>query len=425
MLKFMKRVNMSEKLQIYGGNTMFKKILSALLAAVMVAGVSVTAFAENVATEEDLLIDDGDFILAVIPAEELPPSLGGNTPFAIWQKVNEDGSFETGGYDFPQTVGMNNIKPGDKIALKINKFELPENFDFSDVSAEFLKGFLFYFQYSHNSNPTKEDVRGWKVDADWQFEETEDLIEDIKIEAIYGISLFEFFSGSEVSESLSYYITIEFKDDVEEIDYNDLVGKLTLYKRNKSNANETLQVLQMNANYFATVGYDSIDYDKAGFEEITGEGNGAPVRDFDAADMNETAELYFEGVGYFFSGDVSTEAPKYLAFNYTPDYELLAKYPTADMEFINFPGMVKFNQFGSFELFKEPDQFAYAVVDGELVTLESIARFGKVVDGEDEGYSVVLQLKNFPESFVLSDTELELAEAVEETEEAIDAEPAA
>ncbi len=392
---------------------MFKKILASALAVAMLAGMSVTAFADyGYATEDDLLLDEGELFFTL-------GDFG-----SVWYMLDEDDNITTDKYGVPQLADMRGLNPGDKIATKITKFELYNGLELAKIPLSDLQKPWFYF--ANSVTPTKDDVKGWKVDADWQFDEAEDLIEEIKIEALYGID-----SGAaipwglvEITDTLNYYATIEFKDDVAEIDYNDLVGKLTLYERTKSNAYEPLQVLQMNGDQFATVGYESIAYDDPGFHDITS--TGAPVRDFTDANMNEITELYFDGVGIFYTANIGDEGAKYLGFNMNPDHDLLAQYPTADMEFINFPGMVKFNRFGTFELFKQENQFAYAVVDGEIVTLESIARNGRVVDGIDEGYSLVLSIKDFPESFILSDTELELTEAEdEEVVEAVDAEPAA
>ncbi len=412
---------------------MFKKILASALAVAMLAGMSVTAFAGPVIPEElyneliDFAKEVNGKVLLQTPAGE--DSYNYND-LIVLDKDNQPIFDENN-----NPITIKDAKPGDKLAAELWYVDaddaeemvdsyieersdiILENYAAGDITA-IKEWYISYTAPAGDAGPaatTSEQVKGYKLDILFDKPEGEELVEKVVIEP------FHLGEGDVIYTAIIYL-----RDDVEAIDPEDLVGNLIVYKNSKSNIIEGLQERPINGDKFATVGYDSIGYDQAGFEEITGEGNGAPVRDFSDAVMNETAELYFEGVGYFFTGDVGTEGRKYLAFNYTPDYELLAKYPTADMEFINFRGKVAFNQFGSFELFKEPDQFAYAVVDGELVTLESIARFGKVVDGEDEGYSVVLQLKNFPESFVLSDTELELTEAVaEEVVEAVDAEPAA
>ncbi len=393
---------------------MFKKFLASALAVVMLAGMSVTAFAAEYgpATERFFSLKKGDLLFysdfVILWQQVSSEQAGIDTPplidfdysklFAYLDDENQIIYDEMA--DEAKEVDFDNIKPGDRIVTRIVEMPLDgEQFSALQLDNELATDMVVV---------TNEEVKGWNLDILWDIEGNEDIIEDIYFQAIRS-------SGHPLN-----YVVIEFSDDVAEIDANDLVGRLVVYDRGNKDDGSTMQ---LNGEHFATVGYESIAYDDAGFDEITS--GGAPVRDFTDAVKGDQLDLYFDGVGVFSTANIGDEGAKYLGFNMNPDYELLAQYPEADMEFINFPGMVKFNRYGAFELFKQENQFAYAVVDGEIVTLESIARNGKVVDGIDAGYSLVLSIKDFPESFILSDMELELTEAVEETEEAVDAEPAA
>ncbi len=383
---------------------MFKKILASALAVAMLAGMSVTSFASGVPTLSEL--KEGDLFFEYINGFEF------NYEWFITDKDNilldlNDGSRAL----WLEFDDMQTLEAGDKIVTPLSMVTVAED---PDTSA-------FEFDYTYNIR--KSDVSRWKADIIWDTDDGEDIVEAITIEPFT------------IDGELRYGVAIQIKEDVE-VDMADFVGRLIIYKTSKSSPTSEVQ---LNADEFATRGYGQIGFDESGFEEIYPEKfetarlvdetnylyHSTPVRNFDAADANDRAEFYFTGIGYYYTRVIDTEGDKYMAFNTMPYAEIEDANPKAHIDYVNFPGNIKFHQFGVMELFMEEGQHIYAMEDGVMYTLEDFAKMQRenqelIYDEED--LTVAFQMNDYPDSFIYSDIELEMPmdeEAVEEAEKEI------
>ncbi len=394
---------------------MFKKILAWALAVAMLTSMSVTAFAANgVPSIGELKVGDIFFYDGMHDASDV-----GGPSFLnpYWNVVDNDNivlnpedSIMLG------TEDIKDLEAGDKIVAQLFMVTVAEDPDTAD------------FEFDVTSHIRKSDVSRYKADIIWDTDEGEELVEAITIEpfTIFG--------------SLQYCVAIQIKDDVE-VDMADFVGRLILYKTSKSNP---ISAMQLNAEHFATRGYGAIGFNESGFEEIYPEAfetavratrdissldsimhSTYPVRNFDAADANDRASFYFTGIGYYHTRVIDTEGDKYMAFNTVPHAEIEDANPKAHIDYVNFPGNIKFHQFGVMELFMEEGQHIYAMEDGVMYTLEDFAKMQRenqelIYDEED--LTVAFQMNDYPDTFIYSDIELEMPmedEVVEEAEKEI------
>ncbi len=387
---------------------MFKKILASALAVAMLASMSVTAFAVNNAPPlSELKVGDLIFLFGVNGTD---PTIDNK-----WFIVDNDNVVVNYEHSLSlMTHEIKNLEAGDKIITPL-----------AIISSD-----------TNDLNPTlpntrtadrKSDVTRWKADIIWQTDEGEDLVEAITIEPFT------------IRGSVHYCVAIEIKEDVA-VDMADLVGRVIVYKTSKSNPTSEIQ---LNADEFATRGYGAIGFDESGFEEIYPEAfNTAvrihdvpglsgrtvdtyPVRSFGDADANDRASFYFTGIGYYHTRVIDTEGDKYMAFNTVPHAEIEDANPKAHIDYVNFPGNIKFHQFGVMELFMEEGQHIYAMEDGVMYTLEDFAKMQRenqelIYDEED--LTVAFQMTDYPDTFIYSDIELEMPmedEVVEEAEKEI------
>ncbi len=392
---------------------MFKKILASALAVAMLAGMSVTAFA---APSTVLELNEGDLIFAA----NKPAGISTNfdvPDYQAWFIVDQENIVEDVADAYPADIKA--LQAGDKIATPLIKVTAEADASDSVPTAQ------------ASPDVRKSDVTRWKTAIIWQTEEGEDLVAELTIEPLM-LNL-ENITGA-ADRQLYYCATIEIEEDVE-VDMADFVGRMILYKTSKSNY---VSEIQLNADMFATRGYGAIGFDDSGFEEIYAEGfnnhgmspsNQAmqtynfPVRNFDAADANDRASMYFVGVGYYHTRVIDTEGDKYMAFNTVPNMEIEEANPKAHIDYVNFPGNVKFHQFGVMELFMEEGQYIYAMEDGMICTLEDFAKMQRenqeLIYDEDD-LTVSFQMNNYPETFIYSDMELVMEEeVVEEAEKEI------
>ncbi len=390
---------------------MFKKILSVALAVAMLAGMSVTSFAAGVPALSEL--NEGDLFIYSGSNLDYP---GANTILPHWYVVDNDNIVlnPNEAIDFNH-IDIKDLEAGDKIVTPLGIITQADDPDTSidELVYEFVS--------------RKSEVSRWKADIIWDTDEGEELVEDITIEPFI------------IDGNVSYCIAIEIKADVE-VDMADFVGRVILYKTSRSNPTSEIQ---LNDEYFATRGYGQIGFDESGFEEIYPETfetavrasqgpagltyiwTTTPVRNFDAADANDRASFYFTGIGYYHTRVIDTEGDKYMAFNTVPHAEIEDANPKAHIDYVNFPGNIKFHQFGVMELFMEEGQHIYAMEDGVMYTLEDFAKMQRenqelIYDEED--LTVAFQMTDYPDTFIYSNMELEMPmedETVEEAEKEI------
>ena len=313
-----------------------KKVLSLVLAALMVAGTASVAFAA--ATEVEFVDDTG----------------------ATWYTrssdlVDVDGESKD---DYMQGHDHNLLKP---------------------KSIELVKpGSTIYFKLQAGDTDDYEDsVKRMKVKANWNV--GADLVESVKVEYI----------------DAEYYVGVTTKAGVK-TSLDDLDGEIKIYRSSPNNAWDTLTV-NFREDGFGTVTFTedpAVHTNQTDDFIVDTDSHNVKFKDL------EDIVIEFDGVGEF-EINVKDQDKLYLGFDHKAVTEIADKYDYAELEFVNFPGAPKFNRTGIFYLYvDEADSFVYALKDGKLEAVKATY---------DEEYEAMkFSLRNFPDSLIISDTELEI-----------------
>ncbi len=367
---------------------MLKKLLSTILATAMILAMPTTVFANDGELEEGDIVFLGNMVDHI-------------SGISFWYYLNDDNSIDGSGY-----ADTSALQPGDRIFTPLHAYDPESEGDFIAPA-------------------TKEDVYRWRVQANWQFDFSEDAVKSVSIETVGGRVIKETDTPGvvEIGELVTAAgVVIEIKENLD-IDKVDLVGNLRVYKSSPSAYTDELQ---LSGSRFATVGYDTQSPEETIYPiyastsnniipfspmlppSIYNQSQGAPVVTFDGYDSADVVDLDFAGVGMFTVGGLADQEDLFLSFTGEPNMDVLKAYPTTDIYFTNFPSKPMFNHFGLWDLYTEEDAFVYAMMDGKLVTLEEIIRPNSQVTPNEYGDGINLTLKQFPDSFVYADAELDL-----------------
>lgn len=251
-----------------------------------------------------------------------------------------------------------------------------------------------------------EDMKKYKVRAEWSV--GKELIEKVSI--VYKKAA-DTLLGSSPASQYSYYAEIKPKAELT-VSKNDIVGTLTLYKSSTKELGASV----------ITVG----NVGNAAIGEVTakfGDGTGGTTSDY-TVHTNEKVVSFGKGISditIIFDGigemDINVESQDklYLGFNRDRSAAIDAMYPTANMDYVNFVGSPAFNRTGIMNLYAEdlrnaaaPDTFLYAVdEDGVITAVKSTFN--------EELQSHKFAVRKLANTYIISDRELELDEAVTET----------
>lgn len=248
------------------------------------------------------------------------------------------------------------IRKGDKVCIKLDN-----TFDTDDE---------------------KKEMDKVKVKVDYR--SGAELVEKVDIEYL----------KSKDTDKYGYYVTIDTKKS-SDVKLSDLVANVKVYRTSPNNPYDEMQI------DFSTVGYDKVTWTEDSEMIVYGKKDGEyidPVVKF--KDIEDTVTITFDGVGEY-EINVKDQNNLFLGFNTDVVSEINDKYDYAELEFVNFPGEPAFYRTGLFYLYADDaESFVYALNDGKLEAVKA------TYDEEYDAYKFAL--RQFPESLILSDTELEI-----------------
>lgn len=262
------------------------------------------------------------------------------------------------------------------------------------------QGTTVYFKLDHKSDYEDKDMKKLKAKGDWT--NGADLVKELKVEY-----------KRDNNGDYGYWVAL-YTNAESTVEFEDLTGEIKLYRTSPNNEMSTLKLnfseLSHKSIKFVedVVGADKDDYDEVSDDYIV---------------YDDASEFYFPVVGFEDDlGDITIEFDEvgqydinvddqeklYLGYNFTENAELAAKYSYAELEFINFLNAPKFNRNGVFYLYADEGSFLYALNDGKLEAVKTTY---------DTDYEALkFTVKQFPDSWVISDTELEIVNDSTDTE---------
>ena len=322
-----------------------KKTLALVLAALMAAGMTTVAFAANKDVEKVMFNDSrNEYVIAAYDKDA-------------------DGVIETGEHNFnlATIAAENNIAGGTKIYLPV----YAELEDGTQLAPKDVK---------------KDDVKGWKIYADWTVGE-DDAVEP-------------YFDYVKIAGTYQMALVVELPSN-DTADNKDLIGTIGLGKTTsdakKATGNEMVK-------FGVTYGRDktAIDTILGNFDGDFGTNNKGAIVEFD--EDAEEIDIEFNDLALF-TVDVRGQDKLDLRFNTEYDPDFGAMYDYANIDFLTFPGEPRFNRNGTMVIYcEDQDAFLYEVTaDG-----------AKAIDAEyveDEG-GFVFRTRELT-SYAISDVELD------------------
>ena len=305
-----------------------KKIFALALAAIMTAGMTTVAFAA-----------DGMTLLAA----------DGNVEYFV--DLDDNGIYDYNSERFTaSTIAGADIEGGEKVAIVINK---------SGVGAA-----------------TKDDLKGYKVNADWLINEPAEkaVIDEIVMKD----------AGSKAGTYQAVVFTLPEMNETKEI---ELVGSLNVYKTT-ANKDQDMTAIAIN------IGANAVDFSDAQNDDfnkgpVKFEEGGSKIKDVVNSTFGDEAE---------FEVDVTGQGKLNLAWNTDFNKEFAAMYDYANIDFLTFEYTPSFNKTGTLYLYAPEDAFVYEVTaDG-----------AKEVKAEwDEDYEAWVIKTRTLKSYAISDVELD------------------
>ena len=288
-----------------------KKTLALVLAAVMTAGMTTTAFA---------YIDDYKLALGK----------DGNGTDTLY--VMEDGVAKNVTSDYI-------FEGGDEIVLPIVMWE--DTGDTNAYEASKVKGMY----------EDKDDVKMPKVYATWKEGEAEELsIETVKFGA----------------GNYSYAVVVTVPD-VTGNKIQDLVGDIMIGS-SKSSAEKydyTKYDLQVSYAPDGVDTYYKVDFD--GGDVLESGKTGIVAFDKEAGEI----DIEFGDETALFTVDVTGQGKLNLAWNTDFNKEVADLDKSANMDFVTFEGTPSFNKNGTLYIYADKDSYLYEIVDGKLVAIDA------------------------------------------------------
>lgn len=288
-----------------------KKTLALVLAAVMTAGMTTTAFA---------YIDDYKLALGK----------DGNGTDTLY--VMDDGVAKNVTSDYI-------FEGGDEIVLPIVMWE--DTGDTNTYEASKVKGMY----------EDKDDVKMPKVYATWKEGEAEELsIETVKFGA----------------GNYSYAVVVTVPD-VTGNKIQDLVGDIMIGS-SKSSAEKydyTKYDLQVSYAPDGVDTYYKVDFD--GGDVLESGKTGIVAFDKEAGEI----DIEFGDETALFTVDVTGQGKLNLAWNTDFNKEVADLDKSANMDFVTFEGTPSFNKNGTLYIYADKDTYLYEIVDGKLVAVDA------------------------------------------------------
>ena len=334
-----------------------KKIFAATLAAVMTVSLTSVAFAETEAK---------GFVLGY--KEGTTPGTG----TTVYADQDDDGN-----YDETTLEALGTLEAGTKIYVPIL---LWNDDDSSGTPGTVESGELV--------QPTSDDIKGYKVYADWKVGDVDD---DPEIKYVK-------FQKEGGTYGYGYAAVVYIPETTSAKDF-DLAGTLAIAKTS-SKANDAIKQnkFAFDTSYASTTTmldkYDGGDLGKGGaivkFTEDCGE-----------------IDIEF-GEEALFTVNASGQGKLNLKYNTDFNAEFAAMYKDANIDFLNFAGEPSFNRNGTLYIYAKEDSYLYEVTaDG-----------AKELDAKwDEDYEAWKLTTRTLTSYAVSDTKLDTKTTTEDKEE--------
>ena len=334
-----------------------KKIFAATLAAVMTVSLTSVAFAETEAK---------GFVLGY--KEGTTPGTG----TTVYADQDDDGN-----YDETTLEALGTLEAGTKIYVPIL---LWNDDDTSGTPGTVESGELV--------QPTSDDIKGYKVYADWKVGDVDD---DPEIKYVK-------FKGVDGNYGYGYAVVVTLPE-TESSKVFDLAGTLSVAKTS-SKANDAIKQnkFAFDTSYASTTTmldkYDGGDL-----------GKGGAIVKF-AEDCGEI-DIEF-GEEALFTVNASGQGKLNLKYNTDFNAEFAAMYKDANIDFLNFTGEPSFNRNGTLYIYAKEDSYLYEVTaDG-----------AKELDAKwDEDYEAWKLTTRTLTSYAVSDTKLDTKTTTEDKEE--------
>ena len=334
-----------------------KKIFAATLAAVMTVSLTSVAFAETEAK---------GFVLGY--KEGTTPGTG----TTVYADQDDDGN-----YDETTLEALGTLEAGTKIYVPIL---LWNDDDSSGTPGTVESGELV--------QPTSDDIKGYKVYADWKVGDVDD---DPEIKYVK-------FQKEGGTYGYGYAAVVYIPETTSAKDF-DLAGTLSIAKTS-SKANDAIKQnkFAFDTSYASTTTmldkYDGGDL-----------GKGGAIVKF-AEDCGEI-DIEF-GEEALFTVNASGQGKLNLKYNTDFNAEFAAMYKDANIDFLNFTGEPSFNRNGTLYIYAEEDSYLYEVTaDG-----------AKELDAKwDEDYEAWKLTTRTLTSYAVSDTKLDTKTTTEDKEE--------
>ena len=300
-----------------------KKIFALALAAIMTAGMTTVAFA----ADGVYLANDG-------------------TKVVYFVDTDDNGIFES------DEKFATDLEGGEKVAV------------------------LLYTNSACSTAATKDDVKGYKVNADWLINEPgekaaidEIVYKDSKSATTYQAVVF----------------TLPEMDENKEI---ELVGKVGVYK-STANKDKDMEAISIK------VGADAVDFSVAQNDDF----NKGPVKfEENKVKINDVVNATF-GDEAEFEVDVTGQGKLNLAWNTDFNKEFAAMYDYANIDFLTFEYTPSFNKTGTLYLYAPEDAFVYEVTADGAKEIKGLAW--------DEDYEAWTFKTRTLGAYAISDVELD------------------
>ena len=275
-----------------------KKIFALALAAIMTAGMTTVAFAA-----------DGVYL-----------GKDGAGKVVYYVDTDDNGIFEA------DEKNATDLEGGEKVAV------------------------LLYTNNASSISATKDDVKGYKVNADWLINEPgekaaidEIVYKDSKSATTYQAVVF----------------TLPEMDENKEI---ELVGKVGVYKTT-ANKDKDMEAISIK------VGADAVDFSDAQGDDF----NKGPVKfEENKVKINDVVNATF-GDEAEFEVDVTGQGKLNLAWNTDFNKEFAAMYDYANIDFLTFEYTPSFNKTGTFYIYASEDAFIYEVTADGAKEIKGLA----------------------------------------------------
>ena len=315
-----------------------KKIFALALAAVMTAGMTTVAFAA-----------DG-------------VKLNCNNEMYYLVDLDENGVFDsTKGEAFTsKTIDSSGAEGGEKVAILI----------YTDK----------------NAYASKDDVKGFKVNADWLINEP---AEKADIDEI----VYKDGNGAATREAVVFTLP-----EMNEKKSIELVGNLNVYKTsaNKSKGMEAVTI---------KIGNDAVDFSTAQNDDF----NEGPVKfEEGKVKINDVVNMTF-GEEAEFEVDVTGQGKLNLAWNTDFNEEFGDMYDYANIDFLTFEYEPSFNKTGVMYIYADEDAFVYEVTENGAKAIKGLKW--------DEDYEAWTFKTRTLKSYAISDVELDEKAVTEDKNE--------